>query len=312
MFAFNSGSIDNSFQFTPLTTMRSQSYVIRSTGDYDLLINGPDAPGGDEYGLNNIYSCDFTESQQQYVDIGIDNTNNLKETIGGGSGSLTVSCWFNMSEDSGANQLSDIVNIQGDSNLGKFDPLYNASFVLKLINSGGLMLQFGHQYDAGVWEIKNLSVNISESYWHHIAVTRDISTRTYNLYIDSVYKTSHIYDADEVPNHGESASLQMARGINGSQTPPNMWYYYSGQIDEVSIFNVTKSQAEINTIYNSGTPNNVSLMSGCEGWWRMGDSDGPSVYPTLEDYSKNNNNGTMYSMASNDIIEKVPAQTGSI
>lgn len=49
-----------------------------------------------------------------------------------------------------------------------------------------------------------------------------------------------------------------------------------GNLDEISIWSTTLSEANHAAIYNSGTPIDLSTsgISGLENWWRCGDSDG--------------------------------------
>lgn len=53
-------------------------------------------------------------------------------------------------------------------------------------------------------------------------------------------------------------------------------FEFFGNLDEVSIWSTTLSEADHAAIYNSGTPIDLSTsgISGLENWWRCGDSDG--------------------------------------
>ena len=82
--------------------------------------------------------------------------------------------------------------------------------------------------------------------------------------------------------------------------------YSDGNIDEISLWGKELSSGEVSAIYNSGTPTDLSGESNLIGYWRNGDTAGTSVYPTIEDYSSNSNNGTMTNMASGDIVTDVP------
>ena len=64
---------------------------------------------------------------------------------------------------------------------------------------------------------------------------------------------------------------------------------WNGGQDEVSIFNTALTQTNINTIYGSGVPNDLSALSPVH-WWRCGDGD---TSPTLTDNGSGGNNGTM-------------------
>ena len=77
-------------------------------------------------------------------------------------------------------------------------------------------------------------------------------------------------------------------------------------LDECSIFDTALTPAEISEYWNNGTPTDLSGESNLSGYWRNGDTAGPSVFPTIEDFSSNSNNGTMTNMVSGDIVTDVP------
>ena len=80
-------------------------------------------------------------------------------------------------------------------------------------------------------------------------------------------------------------------------------FYWGGNIDEVSLWDKELSSAEVTTLYNSGTPTNLTAQSNLVGWWRMGEG---ATYPTIPDDSPNSNSGTMTNMTSGDIVTTVP------
>ena len=77
--------------------------------------------------------------------------------------------------------------------------------------------------------------------------------------------------------------------------------YASGNIDEVAVFNSELSQSDITSIYNSGTPTDLTSYSPVS-WWRMGDG---STYPTIND-EIGSNDGTMENMSSANFVADVP------
>jgi hypothetical protein len=82
--------------------------------------------------------------------------------------------------------------------------------------------------------------------------------------------------------------------------------FYTGNLDEASMWNKELAASTITEIYNSGEPTDLSGVSGLIGWWRMGDPNGTAAYPTITDQSTNSNNATMTNMASSDIVASVP------
>lgn len=83
-------------------------------------------------------------------------------------------------------------------------------------------------------------------------------------------------------------------------------FFYSGHVDEVTIWNKELSQAEVTELYNGGVPltpptshsANANLIS----YYKCGDGD---TYPTLTD-SVGSVNGTMTNMEAEDIVEDTP------
>ncbi len=92
-----------------------------------------------------------------------------------------------------------------------------------------------------------------------------------------------------------------ARNANNSDTAQP----FKGNIDEVSFWSVALSSSEIAALYNGGRPANPALHSRSGNlihYYRMGDGD---TYPTISDVV-GTADGTMSSMASNDIEADVP------
>ena len=346
MGVFNSGPIASTFQFTPAETMRSQSYVIRSTGEYDLLIDGADEPGGDEYQVTDQYSLDFgSQSNFRYLDLGFEKSNNLKDSfvsssvgynpsplnnVGGiNSGSLTISAWINPNDLISQQQNSSIFSFNGNraipyNGTGNQDPAYNSNFFMRFMYGGytGGKIQFGHQYGSGSTKAM-ISAAIPElvnsvGTWHHILIQRDIhmngtSGGGWRFYFDGVFQMAGSFAASQSPSGGESSSFQMGRSLNWGAS--NVTYQYCAQVtSDIAIWNglYAANNADAALIYNSGQPINPTILPNCVGWWKMGDSEGPSVYPTIEDYSINNNSATMVTMHPGNIIENVPNRTGSL
>ncbi len=112
---------------------------------------------------------------------------------------------------------------------------------------------------------------ISSGTWYHVCMTIDRDSATgLKLYINgSAEANTGDPTALNADLDGTSVfSIATRHGEGGSLFPLN------GNIDEVSIFNKSFSQAEIDEIYNSGSPNNVSEHSANANlisYWRMGD-----------------------------------------
>lgn len=65
--------------------------------------------------------------------------------------------------------------------------------------------------------------------------------------------------------------LSVAIGRLNTSTPAS---YFTGTIDEVAWFNVGLTESIASQIYNSGIPNNISVMSGLVGYWKLDEGTG--------------------------------------
>ena len=138
------------------------------------------------------------------------------------------------------------------------------------------------------------STSILDGNWHHIAFTYNTTIISNNLkiYIDGSLDNS--VNRTTVVGGTGSNTLYIGefRGAN----------FFSGHIDEIAIWNTELSASDITSIYNSGSPADLTSLSPLS-WWRNGDGD---TYPTLNDNGSASNNGTMTNMTSGDIVTDVP------
>jgi len=148
--------------------------------------------------------------------------------------------------------------------------------------------------------------------WHYVSFTYDKATGVGSLYLDGVEKgtANASAGADIVYHHANDRPLMFGADAATDTTGAD---FFVGNIDEGSVWNKTLTSAEILAIYNGGVPINLLSNTGAyvssanlQGWWRMGDPDGQSSYPTIADDSTNSNDGTMTNMSSGDIVTVIP------
>ncbi len=80
---------------------------------------------------------------------------------------------------------------------------------------------------------------------------------------------------------------------------------FSGDVDEVSFWNVALNSTQVTELYNSGHPSNLqnfSARANGVNWWRMGDG---ATYPTIPDLFSSQS-GTMLNQTSGNIVTDVP------
>ena len=146
----------------------------------------------------------------------------------------------------------------------------------------------------------NMDYNIGDENWHHIVFTWNGEPEAGIVsYFDGSPKSG---------TDGASGDFETVR-----VTPAEFRMAYGGGSyssiiqDEFSVFNKVLSASEVTTLYSSGVPNDVTDISGCQGWWRNGDPTGTGAFPTIsDDAGVFDADGTMTNMASNDIITDVP------
>ena len=138
----------------------------------------------------------------------------------------------------------------------------------------------------------------NDGLWHHVCSTWN-STEDIKIYLDGTLKDTTSIAGDFTGSFSSAAIGNNAAGGG----------FWIGNIDEVSIYNIELSAANVTTLYNDGLPYTVEADSGLIGWWRMGDGtltgDAIATYPTIPDET-GNNDGTMTNMTSTDFEADVP------
>lgn len=137
--------------------------------------------------------------------------------------------------------------------------------------------QFG--IDAGGWVSVMSSANVNTNEWTHVAAVKNGNTVT--LYINGKQDASGTVDRSPTVNQFHIGALKQY-GITRS-------YYFPGFVDEVRIWNVVRSQADIQSTMMKQIAYNETGLVAC---YRMDETDGTSVY----DITSNACHGTMTNM----------------
>ena len=135
--------------------------------------------------------------------------------------------------------------------------------------------------------------------WNHYVFTYDGSSNKTGL---KIYVNASLV-AQTLSSSGSYTAMENTTSALRIASSEQNSFYLNGDIDEVALFDIELSSSQITDIYNSGTPTDLTLHAGLEGYWRMGDG---ATYPTIPDESSNSNNGTMTNMVSGDITTDVP------
>ena len=125
---------------------------------------------------------------------------------------------------------------------------------------------------------KNTGVPLSQNTWHHVALTFSSSSGEIIVYLDGV-NVSEVsgYEGDVIKNSSSIVTI-------GTDFETSDWF--SGKIDEATIWDRTLSQEEIQS-YMSTTP--TGNESDLVGYWKFNEGSGNTLY----DHSGNGNHGTI-------------------
>ena len=256
----------------------AQTYVVRT-------INTWNAPA-----FANNYSIFFQDGGQPYLDCGDSNLFSFGD--GSSDTPFSFSCWIRPDTIGNTRIL-----------MGKHSGTGDEEYELRFgSGGGGNGLRFRlYDLDGGSYIQVRLDVNITASVWTHIVATYD-GTGTaagIQIYENAVVPAgTELSQAGYVAMHNSASPLTL--GTLGSQGGTT---YFNGYMDEVSIWGKELSAAEVLSMYNTGTPTDLTGSSNLNGWWRMGDA---GAYPTINDSSTNSNTATMENMVAGDIQNVVP------
>jgi hypothetical protein len=250
---------------------------------------------GQSQSFSNLYSLNF-DGVDDYLTLG--DSSVFTPNSSGANRGFSFSFWVKLPSTGGGALISknDFYSV------GSFRYEYEirTQFATKP------MITFYGNDDVSITQKLTLDDVLVVDTWYHLAFTFDLSSTSTSIvgYLNGVQKTNgsgatYSSSGTWAAVADTAADLQLSKEGSGSN-------YRDCLIDEVSIFDDELSSSTMTDIYNSGTPTDLSGLSYLLGYWRNGDTAGTSVYPTIEDYSSNSNDGTMTNMDSGDIVTDVP------
>jgi len=224
------------------------------------------------------YALDFDGSNDYVAADGV--TSNLSST----GLPFTVSAWAY--PDTTNNEAIWAFNKTGnnDENLN-----------LLFYGSGGNTKKFYHY---GRTSYVGESTNTFEpGQWHHIVVVVD-SSGNGKMFVNGEQEA-------EWSNGTNTSVNRFSIGQEYDGTGSTASDFFDGKIDEVAIWNVVLSAADVTALYNSGNGLKASANSGnydnsgdLIGYWKFNEGTGS----TLTDNTSNSNNGTLTNMDSSDWV----------
>ena len=223
---------------------------------------------------NNCLEFDGTDD---YVSVPHNNVFNW------GSGAFSVSAWFKTSSTA----LSAIVDKDW---WGTYPTGWSLMLNVNGTGTATFMIGDGSSPNINVTGGSNLN----DDKWHQVVAVRS-ATNSYSLFIDGVNVGSSSETKTNIDN-------SYAIGIGARASRDNA-FYFSGLIDEVRIWNVARTQAEIQEYICEDVSSESNLIA----YYRMTNGSGTS----LTDNSAYSNTGTLYDGPTWETDYLVPAGAGT-
>lgn len=266
------------------------------------MLGGSNAPSPSG-GFKNLYSLAF-DGVNDFVTCG--DADVFTPNTSGANRGFSLGLWFKTTDASVAGPPPPFGAGSSKFLLGKNNTSLK-EYDLQVESNGKISMKFysqGGGLGQGFGELTtSLALNTGD--WTHILYTWDLSNdfSGFKVYVNGTEDASATITAigsfTGVANKG--AALQFAQ-IEGGVGISNL----AASLDEIFIVDDNLSASQAADIYNSATPIDMNTINHLVAWWRNGDTEGPSVFPTITDDSSNSNDGTMTNMDSGDIVTDVP------
>ena len=206
--------------------------------------------------VNYTTALDFDSSQSDYIDLGT--------TTDYDTGDLSVAIWVNISNTGGTQY---IFSNSGSPSIKGFDIKVRQSNQIGVSRSSQL------KSSTSGW----VNVGFEYDVWQHLAFTFNYATNTIKLFLNGELKDTSIGITESTSIASNKLTIGSYKGVQS---------YTNGKLSNAAIFNSTLIDQQIESIYNSGTPETAISFSPV-GWWKL-DTGGS----TITDYGSGGNNGT--------------------
>jgi hypothetical protein len=261
---------------TPIPGATSQLYSTGGAGSYDCLVtNICGTATSNSVAVNYSTTCSggllFSSSNNNRVTI----NNNAAYNFG--TGDFTIETWVKAAVGQ-TNSFPTIISNRQTTISG---------FRIFLSN-GRFRIQLG---SVSTFEVGPL---LTDNNCHHLALTR--SGTTVYMYVDGILEFTQTGMNQDV-----STTHAMWIGADEPAAPLN----FNGVINDVRLWNISKTQAQIQAsrnIYLTGAE------AGLAGYWKMNDGSGQ----TVQDFSAALNNGVLGSTSAVESIDPAFTTTGCI
>ena len=239
---------------------------------YDSSASGDTTLASASTPFTNTYSVNF-DGFNDCVSMG-----NVLDFANDGTQAFTFSCWFKTTDTSTQVFLGKQLNTT---------PFNGYNFSLSS-NTIGFFLG-STSLNARIQGKTAALSSVTDGNWHHVAFTYDGSQNIsgFKIYYDNT--TPSITTTFNNTPSGVSNAAEFMAGARG--TTSSVGAAFAGNLDEIAYFSSELSASNIDTIYGTGVPNDISGLNPV-GWWRMGDND-DGTGSTVTDQGSGGNNGTL-------------------
>jgi hypothetical protein len=245
--------------------------------------------------INNFSSHSFEfDGVDDYVDCGDSNTFSFGD--GGRDSTFSISCWVYYNGDAGWKGV-----------VSKWDASATKKEYLFYLSANKLRILLGDSSSGGMIGYES-SGSFTLNTWQHVVMTYDGSSAVagLTLYVDgSAIAVSDISSGSYTAMEDSDQPLWIGNGEDGAGT----LHPFDGNIDGVSIWSAELTSSNVNSIFNSGVPNDVTglSISGLVGYWRMGEgATWSSPRWSIPDDSEYSNNGVGENMDAADRVNTAP------
>ncbi|WP_274475833.1 LamG-like jellyroll fold domain-containing protein [Mangrovimonas aestuarii] len=256
----------------PIADETNQTFTPSASGNYAVEITA----GGC---VETSETIAFTAQDpiESGISLNFDGVDDYVQTTCPGvanNGARTVEAWIKTTKNSNPSEggSQSVIVDWGSTTNGK-------RFTFNILWGNAIRLEVA---GAGL----NGTVAVNDGNWHHVAVTFNPSGNTMSLYVDGVLDTSGIMST---VNTGTATNVRIGSRIDNVNP-------FEGSIDEVRIWDVARTQAEIQADMNNelcdDTPNLIGYYKLNEG---TADSDNTGVLTANDD--SGDNNGTLNGFA---------------
>ena len=208
-------------------------------------------------GLANILSASSSTDQETYS-LDLDGTGDylnsgstFQSTI---RGSFSWSLW--VKPDDGQPAFNDV--LFGTKNSANEDVFFVVISATGDADAGKIIIQHEANNDPATVKTDNAIFPNGACDWTHVCVTVTKDTNTsYIIYVDGVAVAATLSNAVAEAAHAAWTSSDNFY-IGGNNNDGSVGSPFTGKMDEVALFNVALSAAEVAGIYNNGRPFNLT------------------------------------------------------